>query len=90
MQKLSLVYLSIGLLLVAHDVLSGAEDIDFLVLAAVNKKCSIFRIVRFYQIVIKILLFICYKNNVLPFSDILYFETEYNLIKFSTLFHIRF
>ena len=37
MQKLSLVYLSIGLLLVAHDVLSGAEDIDFLVLAAVKK-----------------------------------------------------
>ena len=51
MQKLSLVYLSIGLLLVAHDVLSGAEDIDFLVLAAVNKKCSIFRIDSFYQIV---------------------------------------
>ena len=37
MQKLSLVYLSIGLLLVAHDVLSGAEDIDFLVLAAIKK-----------------------------------------------------
>jgi len=58
MQQLSLVYLSVGLLLVAHDVLSGAEDIDFLVLAA--------------------------------FSDILYFEAEYKLIKFSTLFHIRF
>ena len=43
MQKLSLAYLSIGLLLVGHKVLSGVEDIDFLTWAAKGKRLMVFK-----------------------------------------------